>query len=86
MGVEARDASGNVEHTHVEAVTAPSWMFVLFAVIGLAAALVAVELGRIGSWAWIGAVLAALVAIVFVPSALLMIVGRYAGLPWHFTP
>jgi hypothetical protein len=84
---EVRGSSEEIEKAHVEVVTCGLPMLAGFLAVGIAAlagAIVAARAGGVVGWSI--AVVAALVAITGVGSFVAGVVGRYAGLPWLFTP
>lgn len=87
MPFEVRGSSEDVEQAHVEVVTCGLPMLAAFLVVGtlaLAAAIAAALAGGVAGWSI--AVIAGLVAITGVGGFIASVVGRYAGLPWLFTP
>lgn len=87
MPIEARDASGRLERSHVEVIVAHGMMMPALWTVGwvtLGAAVLMFMRG--GALAITGGVVCSLVAIVALGSAAASVWGRYVGLPWLFTP
>ena len=87
MPFEVRGSSESVEQAHVEVVTCGLPMLAAFLAVGVLALAAAIASGIAGGVAgWSIAVVMGLVAIVGIGSFIASVVGRYAGLPWLFTP
>ena len=82
-----RDAAGESVKTHVEVMTTGLWMlfaFVAACVMGVLGVYWGTSAGGIIGWLAIAS--AGIVAVTGLGSLIASLLGRYAGMPWLFTP
>ena len=85
--LNARDSSGESVRAHVEVITTGMWMlfaFVAACVFGVLGVYWGTSAG--GLWGWLAIISAGVTALVGLGSLIASLIGRYAGMPWLFTP